>query len=54
MAGSRGPFARYAIREHRIPTAGAQPHIVALGPDGNVRFAETAVDQVGRITPGGA
>lgn len=33
----------------RLPTATAGPNGIACGPDGDIRFAEADVDQVGRI-----
>ena len=36
-----------------MPTAGAEPLIVASGKDGNVWFSENAVSRIGRITPAG-
>jgi hypothetical protein len=36
-----------------VPTAGAGPDGIALGPDGNVWFSETEVSQIGRVTPDG-
>ena len=36
-----------------IPTASALPYGITAGPDGNVWFAESNSNKVGRITPGG-
>ena len=33
-------------------TANAQPEDIVLGPDGKLWFAETAIDKIGRVTPG--
>ena len=33
-------------------TASAQPEDIVLGPDGKLWFAETAIDKIGRVTPG--
>jgi len=34
-------------------TAGGAPFGIATGPDGNVWFAETGANRIGRITPSG-
>ena len=33
-------------------TTAAQPEDIVLGPDGKLWFAETAIDKIGRVTPG--
>jgi virginiamycin B lyase len=35
-----------------LPTAGAQPQDIILGPDGKLWFTELAANQIGRVTPG--
>ena len=40
-----------SMRESPIPTAGAQPDGIAIGPDGRVWFAETGTGKVGILTP---
>jgi streptogramin lyase len=42
------------VATHRIPTPGAGPWGITVGPDKNVWFAEYAVDKIGRITTAGA
>ena len=41
------------LKTFRIPTANSQPEGIALGPDGNMWFTETAANQIGRIDPKG-
>src|SRR6185437_14000891 len=41
------------IAEFALPSAGAGPDGIALGPDGNVWFSESDGDKIGRITPDG-
>jgi len=45
MIGPAGVMQRF------IPTAGAQPDGIAIGPDGRVWFAETGTGKVGILTP---
>jgi streptogramin lyase len=40
------------VTEFDIPTAGAEPEDIVLGPDGKLWFTERAKDQLGRVTPG--
>jgi virginiamycin B lyase len=42
------------VTEYPLPTPGAAPFGIALGPDGAVWFAELSGRQVGRIAPDGA
>jgi streptogramin lyase len=39
--------------EFALPTPGAAPSGIAAGPDGNLWFAETGIDRIGRIRPDG-
>jgi RHS repeat-associated protein len=39
--------------EFAVPTAGSNPFGITTGPDGNLWFAETAGNQIGRVTPSG-
>jgi len=39
--------------EYPIPTSGAGPSGIALGPDGNMWFTETNASRIGKITPAG-
>jgi streptogramin lyase len=41
------------VTDFTVPTSGAGPRGVTLGPDGNFWFAENAVAQIGRMTPAG-
>jgi streptogramin lyase len=40
------------LLERDVPTAGAQPRNIILGPDGNLWFAEEATDKIGKVVPG--
>ena len=40
------------VTEFPLPTAGALPEDIVLGPDGKLWFAENGVDMIGRVTPG--
>lgn len=40
------------VTEHPIPTAGALPADIVLGPDGKLWFAENGIDKIGRVSPG--
>jgi streptogramin lyase len=40
--------AAFVIDECPVPTAGAFPVGVALGPDANIWFTENAANQIGR------
>ncbi len=40
-----------AIAEYPIPSVGAEPFRIALGPDGNLWFTEIGTDQIGKINP---
>src|SRR4051812_19782509 len=42
------------ITELALPAAANGAYGVAAGPDGNLWVAESAADQIARITPGGA
>ena len=42
------------VATHRIPTSGAGPWGITVGPDKNIWFAEYAVDKLARITTAGA
>src|SRR5215475_9162502 len=43
-----------SVTEFPIPdTLVARPEGITRGPDGNLWFAETLADRIGRITPGG-
>ncbi|HSY48912.1 MAG TPA: hypothetical protein VLC46_08885 [Thermoanaerobaculia bacterium] len=42
-----------AVKEYPIPTASAAPASLTLGPDGNIWFAESLANKIGRITPSG-
>lgn len=42
------------VTEFALPTRGAGPAGVAVGPDGNLWFTEFAADKLGRITTRGA
>jgi streptogramin lyase len=42
-----------SISEFQLPTADAQPAGITLGPDGNLWFTESAVNQVAKIQPSG-
>jgi streptogramin lyase len=39
--------------EYTIPTASSSPWDIALGPDGNLWFTESAANQIGRLSTGG-
>ena len=39
---------------YTIPTPNSQPQDVALGPDGNLWFTESAGNKIGRLTPSGS
>jgi streptogramin lyase len=41
------------ITEFPLPTPDSGPHIITLGPDGNLWFTESYAGRVGRITPQG-
>jgi len=41
------------ITEFPLATPGSAPHIITLGPDGNMWFTETHAGKVGKITPSG-
>jgi streptogramin lyase len=40
------------VDEFGVPTPGAEPEDIVLGPDGNLWFTERSKDQLGRVTPG--
>ena len=42
------------LKQFRVPTANSGPRGITLGSDGNFWFTEDSVQNVGRITPGGA
>ena len=42
-----------AITEFPIPTSFAQPQGITVGPDGNLWFTESDLNEIGRITPSG-
>src|SRR5262249_5074141 len=37
-----------------LPTAGAEPYHLVVGPDGSVWFTELQGNRIGRVAPGGA
>ena len=41
------------ITEFPVPTSSSQPDGITAGPDGNLWFAETAGNKIGRITTSG-
>ncbi len=43
-----------AVTEFHVPGIPAQLNSIALGPDGNLWFAEGAVPRVGKISPSGS
>ena len=47
-------MAQQFITEFSVPTAGSFPSGITAGPDGNLWFAESAGNKIGRITPTGA
>lgn len=54
LQGTIGRFALpNTLNQFAIPSSTARPGAITLGPDGNIWFAETAYDQVGRIATSG-
>jgi virginiamycin B lyase len=49
-----GPTLPAAVIKEFPLAAGAHPALITVGADGNLWFAETGLDKIGRITPGGA
>src|SRR5260370_14583492 len=49
----RGATSGVSITEFPIPTAASSPVGIASGPDGNLWFTESGVNNIGRITPTG-
>lgn len=43
----------YRFAEFGIPASGADPYMIARGPDGNLWFTEQRGGRIGRITPSG-
>jgi len=41
---------RATFRAHRIPTPGAKPYIVTVGPDDNIWFCASGTGKIGRLT----
>lgn len=39
-----------SVKAYAIPTTGADPWAIAVGPDGNIWFTETGANQIGRLT----
>jgi streptogramin lyase len=39
------------VTDFTIPMPNAQAESITAGPDGNIRFKETSVDQIGRLDP---
>jgi streptogramin lyase len=46
-------IAAVTVTEFPVPTASAGVEGITAGPDGNLWFAESSADQIGRITPSG-
>ena len=42
------------ITAYPTPTTGSNPYVITAGPDGNLWFAESSANKIGRITPTGA
>ena len=42
-----------AMTEYSLPTSFSIPQGITAGPDGNIWFAETHNNKIGRITPSG-
>ena len=40
------------VQEFNLPTAGATPQDLVLGPDGSIWFAERGISKIGRISVG--
>ncbi|MFI8952642.1 hypothetical protein ACIGO6_40010 [Streptomyces sp. NPDC053750] len=43
-----------AVKYFKVPTGGAKPFDITLGPDGNMWFTEYNSHKIGKITPAGA
>jgi virginiamycin B lyase len=54
LTGTGSPVSSNPIHEFPTTTAAAGPSAIAQGPDGNVWFVESAVGQIGYITPSGS
>src|SRR5512143_2505470 len=53
LSGLSSVASTQTITEFPIPTAGAVPCGIAVGPDGNLWFTECVGNQIGRVTPAG-